>query len=353
MHTYLITGGAGFIGNCLVRRMLARGDRVVNLDLLTYAGNLESLGEFRTHPRHCFIQGDVCDGGLLRRIFAAERPRAVAHLAAETHVDRSIDGPAPFVQTNTAGACALLQAAYLHWRELPVEEKRAFRMLQVSTDEVYGSAPEGVWFAEDAPYRPSSPYAASKAGADHLADAFFNTYHLPVIVTHASNNFGPYQFPEKLIPLMIARALRQEPLPLYGDGRQRRDWLSVEDHCRALELLLERGAPGAHYNIGGGAERTNLELVQALCGHVDELTGRPLGSSAQLITSVADRPGHDRRYAIDCRRIQALGWRAIGNFEERLREVVGWCCFHRDWYERILTGAYRLERLGALAGSGA
>jgi len=348
----LVTGGAGFIGSAVVRLLVGRGETVVNVDKLTYAGNLESLAEARHHPRHRFERVDVCDRAALERVFREHRPEAVMHLAAESHVDRSIDGPAAFVQTNVVGTCTLLEVARDYWRSLEGEARERFRFHHVSTDEVYGDlgppgeGPEA--FREEDPYRPSSPYAASKAAADHLVRAWHRTYGLPVLVTNCSNNYGPYHFPEKLIPLTIIKALRGEPLPVYGRGDQVRDWLYVEDHARALALVLERGRVGATYLIGGRSPRTNLEVVRAVCALLDELLpDSPHRPHERLIRFVADRPGHDRRYAIDPTRIEReLGWRAEESFESGLRKTVRWYLEHRWWWERVLDGRYRGERLG-------
>ncbi|RMD79963.1 MAG: dTDP-glucose 4,6-dehydratase [Gammaproteobacteria bacterium] len=354
----LVTGGAGFIGSAVVRLLVARGHTVINVDKLTYAGNLESLAEARHHPRHRFEQVDVCDGPALERVFREHRPEAVMHLAAESHVDRSIDGPAAFVQTNVVGTYTLLEAARAYWGALEGEARRRFRFHHVSTDEVYGDlgpvgeGPEA--FREEDPYRPSSPYAATKAAADHLVRAWHRTYGLPVLLTNCSNNYGPYHFPEKLIPLTIIKALRGEPLPVYGRGDQVRDWLYVEDHAEALALVLERGRVGRTYLIGGRSPRSNLEVVRAVCALLDELLpGSPHRPHAQLIRFVADRPGHDRRYTIDPSRIEAeLGWRPRESFESGLRKTVRWYLEHRDWWERVLDGRYRGERLGLAGAAG-
>jgi dTDP-glucose 4,6-dehydratase len=349
MQTILVTGGAGFIGSCFVRRCIAgRLARVVNLDTLTYAGNLDSLEPVLDDPDHVFVQGDITDRATVERVFAEHGPAAVVHFAAESHVDRSIDHPADFVLTNVVGTFYLLDAAMRHWSRLSEDRRAAFRFLHVSTDEVYGSlGPEGK-FIESSPYDPSSPYSASKASADHFARAYHRTYGLPVLVTNCSNNYGPYQFPEKLLPLMVLNALEGRPLPVYGDGLNVRDWLYVEDHCRALWRVLWQGCPGETYNIGGECERTNLDVVRNVCRLVDELRpGLRHAPCASLITFVKDRPGHDRRYAIDAGKIQAaLGWQPEHDFDSGLRHTVQWYLDHPGWVERVLTGKYRRERLG-------
>ncbi len=323
----LITGGAGFIGSALIRQLIHGSDReIANLDKLTYAANPAALACVADSPRYRLHAVDVCDGSALARIFAEFRPDAVIHLAAESHVDRSIDAPAPFVQTNLVGTFTLLEAARRYRDGLPAAAADAFRFLQVSTDEVYGDLGDGMAaFRETTPYAPSSPYSASKAGADHLVRAWQRTYGLPVLVSHCSNNYGPWQVREKLIPLMIDRALRGQPLPVYGDGAQVRDWLYVDDHVRALLAILERGRPGESYNVGAHAERRNLDVVGQLCDLLDELKPRPHGSYRQQIAFVADRPGHDRRYAIDAGKIAAeLGWRPLESFASGLRKTVQW-----------------------------
>lgn len=345
----LVTGGAGFIGSCFVR--LAVDDfsfSTVNLDSLTYAGNLESLGPIGRNPFHHFVHGDITDGDTVTRVFQECQPRAVVHFAAESHVDRSIDDPAAFVRTNVLGTFTLLEAARRYCSELSATEKAAFRFLHVSTDEVYGSLGATGRFLETTAYDPSSPYSASKAAADHFARAYFRTYGLPVIVTNCSNNYGPCQFPEKLIPLMILNALEGKPLPVYGDGGNVRDWLFVEDHCRALMTVLERGQPGETYNIGGNSERTNLEVVQTICRMVDELRpDLPHCPCSSLISYVKDRPGHDRRYAIDCTKIQnALGWKPRLDFDHGIRLTVKWNLENPTWVKRVSSGAYHRERLG-------
>jgi dTDP-glucose 4,6-dehydratase len=321
---------------------------VINVDKLTYAGNLDSVAEVSASPRYRFEQVDICDVPAVQRLFTHYRPDAVMHLAAESHVDRSIDGPAPFITTNIVGTYTLLEAARAYWHDLPSEAKARFRFHHISTDEVYGSLGTDGHFTEETPYQPNSPYSASKAASDHLARAWYHTYGLPVITTNCSNNYGPYHFPEKLIPLTIIKALRAEPLPVYGKGDNVRDWLYVEDHARALRLVLEKGKVGETYNIGGHNEHTNLQVVETLCALLDELT--PDGkcpSRASLITFVADRPGHDKRYAIDASKIgQELGWKPRETFESGLRKTVQWYLDNRLWWERVLSGAYRGERLG-------
>jgi len=349
MATILVTGGAGFIGGNFVHHLIARsGVRVVNLDLLTYAGNLNTLSDLKDHPRHLFVQGDIGDAGLLRRLLTEQHPDAIVNFAAESHVDRSIDGPAAFIQTNVLGTFNLLECARGYWDALRGEARQRFRFLQVSTDEVYGSlGPEGQ-FSERTAYAPNSPYAASKAASDHLARAWHHTYGLPVLTTNCSNNYGPYQFPEKLIPLCIHKALRGEPLPIYGDGGNIRDWLYVEDHCRAIGRVLEAGRLGEVYNVGGNAERTNLQVIDALCALLDELLpDAPHRPHARLKTFVPDRPGHDRRYAIDASKLQtALGWRPTESFESGLRRTVQWYLEHNDWVQQVMDGSYRGQRLG-------
>jgi dTDP-glucose 4,6-dehydratase len=355
--TLLVTGGAGFIGSNFVRRALAgSGDRVVVLDALTYAGNLASLEDVAAHPRFAFVRGDIADRRAVDAVLAAHRPTALVNFAAETHVDRSIDGPAAFVRTNLVGTFELLDAARLYWEGLPGAARAAFRFLHVSTDEVYGSLGATGAFAETSPYAPSSPYAASKAGADHLVRAYRATYGLPTLVTNCSNNHGPYQYPEKLIPLMILNAVEGQPLPVYGDGGNVRDWLHVDDHCAGLLHVLRRGRPGETYNIGGGNERTNLEVVERVCAVLEELcpaarnpalAGRGISRYADLVTFVADRPGHDRRYAIDATKIRReLGWAPAHGFEAGLAATVRWYLEHRDWCDRVQAGRAARARLG-------
>jgi len=349
----LVTGGAGFIGSAVVRHLIRNtACEVANLDKLTYAGNLESLAEVAESPRYHFYQVDICDAAALDRTFAEFRPDAVMHLAAESHVDRSIDGPADFIQTNIVGTYTLLEAARRYWNGLAPDAKEAFRFHHISTDEVYGDL-EGTddLFTETTPYAPSSPYSASKASSDHLVRAWQRTYGLPVLVTNCSNNYGPYHFPEKLIPHMILNALAGKPLPVYGDGSQIRDWLYVEDHARALVEVVSRGQVGETYNIGGHNEKRNLEVVQTLCALLEELApNKPEGVAhyRDLITFVKDRPGHDLRYAIDAAKIQReLGWVPEETFESGIRKTVQWYLDNRHWWERVLSGDYRLGRLGA------
>lgn len=351
----LVTGGAGFIGSAVVRHLLQNTPhQVVNLDKLTYAGNLQSLPGASEHPAYRFEQVDICDAEGVARVLAEHRPDAVMHLAAESHVDRSIDGPAAFIQTNIVGTYTLLEACRQYWLGLCEEARSRFRFHHISTDEVYGDL-EGTTelFTEQTPYSPSSPYSASKASSDHLVRAWQRTYGLPVLITNCSNNYGPYHFPEKLIPHMILNALAGKPLPVYGDGAQIRDWLYVEDHARALVEVLTRGQPGATYNIGGHNEKRNLQVVETLCTLLDELvTEKPTGISrfAELITFVQDRPGHDRRYAIDAGKIEReLGWRPQETFESGLRKTVQWYLDNRSWWQNVLSGTYQLNRLGEQA----
>ncbi|GAB6164132.1 dTDP-glucose 4,6-dehydratase [Thermostilla marina] len=349
MDTILVTGGAGFIGSNFVRQWLQEEpDRIVNLDKLTYAGNLDSLADVFHDPRHVFVEGDICDQALVAKLLAEYRPWAIVNFAAESHVDRSIDGPEAFVQTNVVGTFRLLQAAREYWNALDDAEKSRFRFQHVSTDEVYGSlGPEG-YFTETTPYAPNSPYSASKASADHFVRAYHHTYGLPTLITNCSNNYGPYQFPEKLIPLMILNAVEGKPLPVYGDGKNVRDWLYVEDHCRALRTVLRCGKPGEAYNIGGNCEMQNIEVVKTICKLVDRLKpGLPHSPCEGLITFVTDRPGHDRRYAIDASKIKAeLGWEPQENFESGMERTVRWYLEHTEWVERVTSGKYRRERLG-------
>ncbi len=342
--TLLVTGGAGFIGSNFVLDWLAQSDEtVVNLDALTYAGNLQNLASLQGDARHVFVHGDITDRGLLAQLFEQHQPRAVLHFAAESHVDRSILGPGAFIKTNVDGSFALLEAARQHWMALEGEAKQAFRFLHVSTDEVYGSlAPDAPAFTEHHPYEPNSPYSASKAASDHLVRAWFHTYGLPVLTSNCSNNYGPWHFPEKLIPLMIVNALAGKPLPVYGDGQQVRDWLYVADHCSAIRAVLARGTPGEVYNVGGWNEKPNLEIVHTVCALLDELCPDPAGPYQRLITYVKDRPGHDRRYAIDARKIQReLGWRPAETFDTGIRKTVQWYLDHPDWVAQVQSGAYR------------
>ncbi len=351
MNVTFVTGGAGFIGSALVRQLILESDEyVVNIDALTYAGNLESLGPARSHPRHHFAQHDVADAAALRTLFQTHRPHCVVHLAAESHVDRSIDGPGAFIQTNVVGTYSLVSEARRYWQGLDTAEASRFRFLHVSTDEVYGSLGSAGHFVEDSPYDPSSPYSASKAASDHVARAWHRTYGLPVLVTNCSNNYGPYQFPEKLIPLVIQKALAGEPVPVYGRGENVRDWLYVDDHVRALRLVAAHGVPGRTYNVGGGNERRNLDVVRDICRLLDELRPDAQGPFERLITFVTDRPGHDARYAIDATRLRSeLGWRPVESFETGLRRTVQWYLENPAWVARVLSGAYRGERLGTLS----
>ena len=349
MQTILVTGGAGFIGSCFVRQCIAqRAARIVNFDKLTYAGNLDSLEPVAGDPNYVFVHGDVADREAVDRAMAEHRPAAIVHFAAESHVDRSIDDPAAFVQTNVLGTFQLLDSARRHWRGLPEPQRSEFRFLHVSTDEVYGSLGPTGRFSESSPYDPSSPYSASKAAADHLVRAYCRTYGLPALVTNCSNNYGPCQFPEKLLPLVILNAVEGKPLPVYGDGQNVRDWLFVEDHCRALRRVLAAGKPGETYNIGGNCEQKNIDVVRAICAVVDELRpGLPHAPCASLIAFVKDRPGHDRRYAIDATKIQqTLGWRPEHDFLSGLRRTVAWYLDNPRWVQRVSSGAYRRERLG-------
>lgn len=347
MQTVLVTGGAGFIGSALVRQLLRETDAtVVNVDCLTYAGNLDSLAEVRDDPRHRHEPVDVADRASIDRVLAAYRPDGIMHLAAESHVDRSIDTPADFIHTNVLGTYTLLEAAFAYWQELDEGGRGRFRFHQVSTDEVFGElGPEGR-FDEESPYHPRSPYAASKASADHLARAWHATYGLPVLVSNCSNNYGPYQHPEKLIPLMILNAVAGKPLPVYGDGGHVRDWLYVEDHARALRLIFEQGRIGRTYNVGGDAERDNRAVVLTICELLDEL--RPAGAPhADLIEHVPDRPGHDRRYAIDATRVrEEFGWRPREDFTSGLRRTVEWYLANGDWCAQVRARGYAGERLG-------
>jgi dTDP-glucose 4,6-dehydratase len=347
----LVTGGAGFIGGNFVLGAVGAGARVVNLDALTYAGNLDTLAAVRDSPNHVFVRGDIGDRALVERLLAEHRPRAIVNFAAESHVDRSIDGPAEFVQTNVVGTLVLLEAARDYWKSLPDAERATFRFLHVSTDEVYGSLGETGYFTETTPYAPNSPYSASKAASDHLVRAFHHTYGLPVLTTNCSNNYGPYQFPEKLIPLMILKAVAGEPLPVYGDGGNIRDWLFVTDHCAAISRVLEAGRVGETYNVGGDAERRNIDVVRETCRLVDARAPRADGLSRESqMTFVKDRPGHDRRYAVDTGKIrQELGWRPQVSFEQGLAQTVDWYLAHPDWVRRVQDGSYRGQRLGQWA----
>ena len=345
----LVTGGAGFIGSAVVRLLVREGYDVINVDKLTYSGNLDSLREVAHAPNYRFHRADICDEAVMDEILATERPDAVMHLAAESHVDRSIDGPAVFVDTNVVGTVRLLSAVLRHWRGMEEDARKQFRFHQISTDEVYGHLPldSGI-FTEETPYAPSSPYSASKAAADHFAQAWHVTYGLPVVLSNCSNNYGPFHFPEKLIPLIIINAIEGEQLPVYGEGRNVRDWLHVEDHARALALILTRGRVGESYNVGGRAERSNLAVVEAICEILDRKRPRTGGSShRELIQFVPDRPGHDLRYAIDPAKIETeLGWRSDHSFEQGLEQTVEWFLENEWWWRPIRDGRYRGERLG-------
>ncbi|WP_299492007.1 dTDP-glucose 4,6-dehydratase [Acaryochloris sp. IP29b_bin.137] len=351
--TILVTGGAGFIGaNYVLRKRLKDQGIILNLDKLTYAGNLATLASLQSDPKHVFIQGDIGHRQLVTDLLEQYRPQAILNFAAETHVDRSIDGPDAFIQTNILGTFHLLEATRSYWRTLNPPEQEQFRFLHVSTDEVFGTLElDDPPFAETTAYAPNSPYSASKASSDHLARSYFHTYNLPTLITNCSNNYGPYQFPEKLIPLIILNAIAGKSLPVYGDGQNIRDWLFVEDHCRAIDLVLTQGQAGETYNIGGGAEQTNIGLVQHICTILDEL--RPhseFAPHANLITFVQDRPGHDRRYAIDFRKIKhQLGWTPQMTIESGLRKTVQWYLAHPDWCQRVTADQYYLQRLGLKA----
>jgi dTDP-glucose 4,6-dehydratase len=346
---FLVTGGAGFIGSALVRYILAAtGHDVLVVDKLTYAGNLDSLQPVKDHPRFRFLRADIADAAAMKTALAEFAPDVIVHLAAESHVDRSIDGPAAFIETNVVGTFVLLEQALGYWRALPKAKAEGFRFHHVSTDEVFGSLDADGGFSEDSPYRPNSPYSASKAASDHLVRAWHHTYGLPVVISNCSNNFGPCHFPEKLIPLIILNALEGKPLPVYGKGENVRDWLYVEDHARALLLIAERGRVGDSYNVGANCERTNIAVVRAVCALMDELAPDAVGPRERLITFVADRPGHDLRYAIDARKLRdELGWAPQESFESGLRKTVEWYLTNRPWWERIRSKVYRGERLGA------
>jgi dTDP-glucose 4,6-dehydratase len=351
----LVTGGAGFIGSAVIRYLLQQPlVSVVNVDKLTYAGNLDSLTSVAASARYSFAQVDICDRSRLKKLFAEHVPDAVMNLAAESHVDRSIDSPDTFLETNLLGTGRLLQAALAYWSEQSSEKRQAFRFLHVSTDEVYGDLAEtDAPFSETTAYAPSSPYAATKAGSDHLVRSWSRTYKMPILVTNCSNNYGPYQFPEKLIPHMILSALRGAPLPVYGDGRQIRDWLYVDDHARALWTVLKTGRPGETYNIGGLNEQRNIDVVRAICRILDSVavSNKPSKGFESLIKFVTDRPGHDRRYAIDATKIEKeLGWRPTETFASGLEKTVHWYLQNRQWWGRVLDGSYRLERIGTHGG---
>ena len=349
MQPILVTGGAGFIGGEFVRQWIAHEpSAVINLDKLTYAGNIDSLAEVATNPRHIFIEGDFGDSARVQSLLQEHRPRGIINFAAESHVDRSIDGPAAFVETNVVGTFRLLEEVRQFWKALPVSEQQAFRFLHVSTDEVYGSLGTTGKFLETTPYAPNSPYSASKAASDHFVRAYHHTYGLPTLTTNCSNNYGPYQFPEKLIPLMILNCLEGKALPVYGDGGQIRDWLYVADHCRAIRVVFANGRVGEVYNIGGDCERTNLEVVHAICHAVDRCCpDLPHGPCESLITSVKDRPGHDRRYAIDFQKInQELGWSPLETFSTGIERTVNWYLANQEWMDRLKTRGFDNERLG-------
>ena len=346
--TIFVTGGAGFIGSAVVRHLLRDTQaRVVNIDKLTYAANLESIPDAGTNPRYAFEKQCICEAASLRKLFEKYQPAAVMNLAAESHVDRSIDGPGEFIQTNIVGTFTLLQEALRYWRTLSPDGRAQFRFLHISTDEVFGSLGKDGYFTETTPYSPNSPYSASKASSDHLVRAWRETYDLPTMVTNCSNNYGPYHFPEKLIPHIIIKGLAGEPLPVYGDGQNIRDWLYVEDHAKALALVLERGAIGETYNVGGRNERTNLHVVESICDLLDQMSPRAAGSRRGLISFVADRPGHDRRYAIDASKLEReLGWRADENFESGLAKTVRWFFDNKQWWQAILDRGYQQKRIG-------
>jgi dTDP-glucose 4,6-dehydratase len=344
----MVTGGAGFIGGCYVRMAISQGFRVINLDKLTYAGNLDSLQSVWGNPNHIFAEGDIGNRTLVDELLHSHKPDAIINFAAESHVDRSIDSPAEFIKTNVEGTCNLLESARDYWRSLEGSDASDFRFLHVSTDEVYGTLGDTGFFTETTAFAPNSPYAASKASSDHFVRAFHHTYGLPVLTTNCSNNYGPFQFPEKLIPVVILNALEGKTLPIYGDGKNIRDWLFVEDHCTAIQTVLDSGAIGETYNVGGNSERNNLQVVHGICDIIDELcpelAHRPCRS---LIQFVSDRPGHDRRYAIDASKIRTeLGWQPTQTFETGLRETVEWYLGNSDWVERVTSGSYQRERLG-------
>ena len=348
----LVTGGAGFIGSAVVRLLLSEGYGVVNLDKLTYAGNLLSLRDVENDPKYSFVPGDICDSELVRSLLTRHRPRAIIHLAAESHVDRSIDRPGQFVQTNVVGTFSLLEQSHHYWCKLTEQDKQLFRFQHISTDEVFGSLGKTGLFTETSSYQPTSPYSASKAGADHLVRAWFHTYGFPTMVSNCSNNYGPYQFPEKLIPLMILNAREGKTLPVYGTGDNVRDWLYVDDHARALQCILENGLPGETYNIGGNCEVSNLCVVRTLCQLLDELNPMPNKTlHNDLITFVDDRPGHDKRYAIDSSKLtRKLGWAPRETFVSGLKKTVTWYLENLAWCEQVQTGNYRRERLGLATG---
>jgi dTDP-glucose 4,6-dehydratase len=348
VKTWFVTGGAGFIGANFVLRAVAKGYRVINLDKLTYAGNRDTLEPLADDARHVFVQGDIGDRTLVEQLLATHKPEAIINFAAESHVDRSIDGPGAFIQTNVVGTLNLLETARDYWRSLDGPLRERFRFLHVSTDEVYGTLGEDGKFTESTAYAPNSPYSASKAASDHLVRAFHHTYGLPTLTTNCSNNYGPYQFPEKLIPLTIQKALTGQPLPVYGDGLNIRDWLFVGDHCAAIECVLSKGRISQTYNVGGEAERTNIAVVRSICALLDERSPMPGARPHEtLIQYVKDRPGHDRRYAIDASKLQReLGWMPSRTFETGITETVDWYLSNQLWVQRVLDGSYRMERLG-------
>ena len=348
MANWLVTGGAGFIGGNFVLEAISEGVNVINLDVLTYAGNRDTLATLEGNSGHVFVEGDIGDRTLVSRLLAEHQPEAVINFAAESHVDRSIDGPAEFIQTNVVGTLGLLEATRDYWKGLDDVRKDAFRFLHVSTDEVYGSLGETGLFTEETPYAPNSPYSASKAASDHLVRAFHHTYGLPVLTTNCSNNYGPYQFPEKLIPLVIAKAIAGAPLPIYGDGKNVREWLYVSDHCSAIRRVLEAGTVGETYNVGGNSEKQNIEVVKTICALLDQKQPRADGAPYESqITYVKDRPGHDRRYAIDASKLKReLGWEPAHTFEQGIGETVNWYLNNQAWVNRVLDGSYRLERIG-------
>ncbi len=352
MQSYIVTGGAGFIGSHFVRQILQSEQdvKVINLDKLTYAGNLDSLADVDQNPSYTFVQGDIGDRELIASLLAEHKPTVIVNFAAESHVDRSIDGPEAFIETNIMGTFRLLDEVRKWWKELSVEEQQSFRFLHVSTDEVYGTLGSEGLFTEETPYAPNSPYSASKASSDHLVRAYHHTYGLPTLTTNCSNNYGPYQFPEKLIPLIIQNALAGKNLPIYGDGMQIRDWLYVEDHCHAISKVIEQGIPGETYNIGGHNEIPNLKVVETLCSLLDEYQPREDQKSYfEQVTFVTDRPGHDRRYAIDAGKIdRELGWHPEETFESGIRKTVKWYLQNQIWSERVSSGKYRQERLGSV-----
>jgi dTDP-glucose 4,6-dehydratase len=350
-HKYLITGGAGFIGANFIHYLLQYepNAHILNIDKLTYAGNLESLKEAQNKPNYQFLQIDICDQIAIHNAIQEYKPTTIVHFAAESHVDRSIDGPESFIQTNIVGTYQLLNQSMQYWKSLTEDAKKNFRFLHVSTDEVFGSLGETGYFTEETNYAPNSPYSASKASSDHLVRAWFHTYGFPVLTTNCSNNYGSYQFPEKLIPVIIFNAINEKPLPIYGDGSNIRDWLFVEDHCRAIHCVIKQGKLGETYNVGGNNEKSNLDVVETICDLLDELHPKKEGSYREQITFVKDRPGHDQRYAIDASKInQELGWQPQESFESGFRKTIKWYLSNQDWVENILSGGYRVNRLGKL-----